>query len=387
MVKPRAADNATAAPFLEKSYEMVDDRTTDSLISWSDLGDSFVIWDMTQFSVLLLPKYFKHSNFSSFMRQLNIYGFRKVDTDRWEFANDGFVRDQKYLLKSITRRKHPHCHEPQNISDSQQSSNKSMRPINRVDYSRLLKEVENLNHGKNVLIEEFVKVRQLQETSENKLIVLRDRMQGVEKNLHKMLSFLLMAMQNPAFLVQMFNPNDNYYPMLEYEGVDNEVNLPQVLSDGRLLKYGPLLDGLSNAEFSSGLGSGKASEHNSNQTFDGTCDSFWSFDLLKMLMDETKFTLDGPILPDFPDDGSWRDLLGSPLKETNQDGKTPISPEISNTNGVHSHDFEQLMKQMGKSCGFVDNQPGVEGTDIEDDENLNLPNKEKASSISRVSTP
>ena len=64
---------ASIAPFLRKCYEMVDNESTDSIISWNETNDSFVISDMTQFSVVLLPKYFKHSNFSSFMRQLNIY--------------------------------------------------------------------------------------------------------------------------------------------------------------------------------------------------------------------------------------------------------------------------------------------------------------------------
>lgn len=260
--------------------------------------------------------------------------------------------------------------------------------VNRVDNSRLLEDVESLKHDKNVLMQEFVKLRQLQETSENKLHLVRERLQGIEKNLHQMLSFLLMAMQNPGFLVQIFHPNENYLPMLEHDGVNNEARQSQLLSDGRLLRYETVHNGLPNTEFSSGLGSVKASEPNSNQTFDGTNDAFCSFDLLKILMDESsKFTLDRFILPDFPDDGSWKDLLESPFKETKQDGKGPIGPTISNTNSVQSHDFELLMEQIRKSCGLVDNQPEFEGTDLEDDENLDILKEEKEPSISRTNSP
>ncbi|KAL6846728.1 hypothetical protein ACP4OV_024176 [Aristida adscensionis] len=109
---PAAGEAAAAAgqrslptPFLTKTYQLVDDPAVDDVISWSEDGSTFVVWRPAEFARDLLPKYFKHNNFSSFVRQLNTYGFRKIVPDRWEFANDCFRRGEKRLLCDIHRRK------------------------------------------------------------------------------------------------------------------------------------------------------------------------------------------------------------------------------------------------------------------------------------------
>lgn len=67
------------APFLCKTYDLLqerddnDDDGNKKIVSWNAQGDGFVVWSPAEFSELMLPKYFKHNNFSSFIRQLNTY--------------------------------------------------------------------------------------------------------------------------------------------------------------------------------------------------------------------------------------------------------------------------------------------------------------------------
>ncbi|XP_068663006.1 heat stress transcription factor B-3-like [Aristolochia californica] len=96
---------ASPPPFLLKTHMLVEDPATDEIISWNPQGTTFIVWQPAEFARDLLPTIFKHCNFSSFVRQLNTYGFRKVSSGRWEFQNDLFRRGERELLCEIKRRK------------------------------------------------------------------------------------------------------------------------------------------------------------------------------------------------------------------------------------------------------------------------------------------
>ncbi|KAJ8486279.1 hypothetical protein OPV22_018764 [Ensete ventricosum] len=49
---------------------MVDDPATDAIVSWGPANNSFVVWNTTAFGRDLVPKYFKHNDFSSFSPEL-----------------------------------------------------------------------------------------------------------------------------------------------------------------------------------------------------------------------------------------------------------------------------------------------------------------------------
>ncbi|KAK6139670.1 hypothetical protein DH2020_026588 [Rehmannia glutinosa] len=153
-----------APPFLNKTFDMVDDPETDSIISWSPERTSFVVWDHHKFSTDLLPKHFKHSNFSSFVRQLNTYRFRKIDSDRWEFANEGFQQGKKHLLKHIKRRKPNSQIIHQGTSQSWLNSNNH----------GVEAEFEKLKTDQNTLKTEILKLRQQQENTQRYLASFGD---------------------------------------------------------------------------------------------------------------------------------------------------------------------------------------------------------------------
>jgi hypothetical protein len=95
---------AEPTPFIMKLYELVSDPSTDDLCAWTDTGDAFVVLEPGRFTSEILPRYFKHHNFSSFVRQLNQYAFNKCSCVRLEYRNPNFRRGRYDLLALIERR-------------------------------------------------------------------------------------------------------------------------------------------------------------------------------------------------------------------------------------------------------------------------------------------
>ncbi|KAL5721887.1 hypothetical protein ACHQM5_005473 [Ranunculus cassubicifolius] len=287
------------APFPNRCYAMVDDPSTDPIISWGSSGKTFVVWDVIKLEQDLLPKYYKHNNFSSFVRQLNFYGFTKYDPDRWEFAHNSFIKGQKNLLMDITRKKSSQPNSQQNQpqvtnpcaikkpprgtleqSHSQVRNASTIRKASQVSNSRpetntslmiseeeedddlsleddsalVWEEVEILKKDKNVVMQELAKLSNHQEGADAKLHHLGQQLEGMEISQQQMLSFLVTVMQNPGFMGQLLQQNESPWrsisetnkkrPFLALEQGSSPFD-ELIASQNQIVRYQPLKDVIS----------------------------------------------------------------------------------------------------------------------------------------------
>lgn len=98
--------NLKPKKFLLKLFNILSDPQHEQIISWSDSGLSFNIKKIPEFSTTVLPQYFKHKNFSSFVRQLNMYDFHKErDTGEVQvYAHPCFLKGEKQKLTEVHRK-------------------------------------------------------------------------------------------------------------------------------------------------------------------------------------------------------------------------------------------------------------------------------------------
>jgi heat shock transcription factor len=114
-------------------------------------------------------------------------GFRKIDPERWEFANEDFGKDQKHLLKNIHRRKPIHSH-----SHPQGSS---------VDPERaaLDEEIERLSQEKAALEANVLRSKQQWSAAKFQFEDLKQQVDNMEQRQNTLLATLEKAFENPTF--------------------------------------------------------------------------------------------------------------------------------------------------------------------------------------------
>lgn len=128
-------------------------------------------------------------------------GFRKVDPDRWEFANAKFLAGQKHLLKEIKRRRQVGQTSPQHYFD--QLSQSAGRPCIEIGKFGSEFEVDRLRRDRGRLIAEIVKLRQQHQISLAQLMALEERIEGTERKQQKnTMPFVARALKNPIFIQQ-----------------------------------------------------------------------------------------------------------------------------------------------------------------------------------------
>jgi hypothetical protein len=92
--------------FLRKVYYMLENNEHSEYVSWSNDGTALVVKKPTEFADSVLPCYFKHNNLASFVRQLNMYNFKKNKNYQYDhtYGHEMFQRGKIELLRNIQRK-------------------------------------------------------------------------------------------------------------------------------------------------------------------------------------------------------------------------------------------------------------------------------------------
>lgn len=104
---PKTGKRGVPQQFPRRLYEMLqtESKLTDASIKWSNSGKAFQIYNVQEFTDTVLSKYFRTKKFSSFQRNLNLYGFTKVrsgpDVDM--YAHPSFIKFEPERLFKIRK--------------------------------------------------------------------------------------------------------------------------------------------------------------------------------------------------------------------------------------------------------------------------------------------
>ncbi|XP_057679275.1 heat shock factor protein 2 [Corythoichthys intestinalis] len=189
--------NSNVPAFLTKLWTLVEDADTNELICWSQEGNSFLVLDEQRFAKEMLPKFFKHNNMASFIRQLNMYGFRKVmHLDQGivkqerdgpvEFQHAYFKHGQDDLLENIKRK----------VSNTRPEENK----IRQEDLSKILASVQSVHSKQENIDVRLATLKRENEAMWTEISDLRQKHAHQQQLIKKLVQFIVTLVQNNHLL-------------------------------------------------------------------------------------------------------------------------------------------------------------------------------------------
>ncbi|XP_078392285.1 heat shock factor protein 1 isoform X9 [Cetorhinus maximus] len=194
------AHGSNVPAFLTKLWTLIEDPDTNELICWSASGNSFHVFDQGRFAKEVLPKYFKHNNMASFVRQLNMYGFRKVvnieqgglvkpEKDDTEFQHIYFIRGQEHLLENIKRKV---------------TSMSTVKPeeikVRSDDVSKILTDVQIMKGKQENLDSKLLTMKHENEALWREVASLRQKHTQQQKVVNKLIQFLISLVQSNSVI-------------------------------------------------------------------------------------------------------------------------------------------------------------------------------------------
>ncbi|XP_072013544.1 uncharacterized protein [Amphiura filiformis] len=178
--------------FLTKLWLLVDDSSTDHLIRWGQEGDSFLVIDQPCFAKEVLPQFFKHNNMASFVRQLNMYGFRKkTNIDQGalksvredvEFVHPHFKKGQTAQLELIKRKV---------------SAGKEDPKVKHEEVNKILSDVKGMKMKQQDINGTLEAMKRENQALWGEVMMLRQRHDKQQKIVNRLIQFLL-TLVNPV---------------------------------------------------------------------------------------------------------------------------------------------------------------------------------------------
>lgn len=183
--------SSTVPAFLTKLWTLVEDPSVDYLICWDESGSSFHVYDQGRFAKEILPHYFKHSNIASFIRQLNMYGFKKVshiehgikdEADDLEFQHPYFQRGQEHLMEKIKRKI---------AGGSTHIKTEPFQEIQQAEISKVINEVQIMKSKQETVSTKLISMKRENELLWREVASLRQKHSKQQQIVNKLIQFLI----------------------------------------------------------------------------------------------------------------------------------------------------------------------------------------------------